>query len=157
MYAKEDFVPAPSACMTIACVGSRLMKSGTTLQKARGKRPLSMFLGMRGRAVTRAAPSHMSQFSLIHNFYSKYVSLWQLSTKSLDGCMHIALVCGYSPLFVAFGITIHLCSGRQWGTWFWCHSWGHGPEHDIMEPGSKDVSDHSSLHRHSFTSQQFDP
>ena len=49
------------------------------------------------------------------------------STKSLDGCMHIALVCGYSPLFVAFGITIHLCSGRQRGTWFWCHSWGHGP------------------------------
>lgn len=119
--------------MTIACVGSRLMKSGTTLQKARGKRPLSMFLGMRRRAVTRAAPSHMSQFSLIRNFYSILNNMClydSFSTKSLDGCMHIALVCGYSSLFVALGITIHLCSGRQWGTWLWCHSWGHGPEHN---------------------------
>ena len=32
-------MPAPSACITIACVGSRLMKSGTTLQNARGKGP----------------------------------------------------------------------------------------------------------------------
>mmetsp|Transcript_42414 Transcript_42414/g.128184 ORF Transcript_42414/g.128184 Transcript_42414/m.128184 type:complete len:316 (+) Transcript_42414:735-1682(+) len=44
MYASDDFVPAPSACMTIAIFSSPHKVSGTTLQKALGKRPLSMFL-----------------------------------------------------------------------------------------------------------------
>mmetsp|Transcript_36896 Transcript_36896/g.86482 ORF Transcript_36896/g.86482 Transcript_36896/m.86482 type:complete len:247 (-) Transcript_36896:675-1415(-) len=44
MYAKEDFVPAPSACMTIAWLGSLDKTSGTILQKALGNKPLSMFL-----------------------------------------------------------------------------------------------------------------
>ena len=41
MYASEDLVPAPSACMHVQYSSSPVRRSGTTLQKALGKRPLS--------------------------------------------------------------------------------------------------------------------
>ena len=41
MYAREDLVPAPSACMQVQYASSPVRRSGTTLQKALGKSPLS--------------------------------------------------------------------------------------------------------------------
>ena len=43
-YASDDFVPAPSACMILQYSGSPPSMSGTILQKAPGKRPLSTLL-----------------------------------------------------------------------------------------------------------------
>ena len=43
MYASEDFVPAPSACMHAQYSSSPVRRSGTTLQNAFGKSPLSTF------------------------------------------------------------------------------------------------------------------
>ena len=43
MYARLDFVPAPSACMMLQYSGSPPRMSGIILQKACGNRPLSMF------------------------------------------------------------------------------------------------------------------
>ena len=44
MYARELLVPAPSACITIQYSLFPVKKSGTILQKAFGKRPLSRSL-----------------------------------------------------------------------------------------------------------------
>ena len=44
IYASDDFVPAPSACMMLQYSGSPPRMSGIILQKACGYRPLSMFL-----------------------------------------------------------------------------------------------------------------
>ena len=44
IYASDDFVPAPSACMMLQYSGSPPRMSGMILQKACGKIPLSMFL-----------------------------------------------------------------------------------------------------------------
>ena len=41
MYAREDFVPAPSACMHVQKSSSPVSRSGTTLQNALGNKPLS--------------------------------------------------------------------------------------------------------------------
>mmetsp|Transcript_1915 Transcript_1915/g.4337 ORF Transcript_1915/g.4337 Transcript_1915/m.4337 type:complete len:358 (-) Transcript_1915:34-1107(-) len=41
MYARDDLVPAPSACMHAQYSGSPVSTSGTTLQNALGKSPLS--------------------------------------------------------------------------------------------------------------------
>ena len=43
IYAKELFVPAPSACITIQWSPLPVKKSGTILQNAFGKSPLSKF------------------------------------------------------------------------------------------------------------------
>ena len=43
MYANEDFVPAPSACITRQWSLLPVKWSGTILQNALGKRPLSIF------------------------------------------------------------------------------------------------------------------
>ena len=43
IYANDDFVPAPSACMMLQYSGSPPKMSGMILQKAWGNRPLSMF------------------------------------------------------------------------------------------------------------------
>src|SRR5690606_22954986 len=42
-YAKEDFVPAPSACMILHHCSSPPSISGMILQKACGYKPLSIF------------------------------------------------------------------------------------------------------------------
>ena len=44
IYAKEDLVPAPSACITKQWSSLPVKWSGTILQNAFGKRPLSIFL-----------------------------------------------------------------------------------------------------------------
>ena len=43
IYAKELFVPAPSACIMIQWSSLPVKKSGTILQNAFGKSPLSKF------------------------------------------------------------------------------------------------------------------